>query len=78
MFKEYKSLRTNQIAHEITEYDMIKYTTSSSICEIVIDGKLIEFRHSENIIAGDFIVYYNETDIYHCKKDVFLKRIIKE
>lgn len=34
----------------------------------------VQFKHHEKVVKGDYIVYLDDTDIYHCRKEVFEER----
>lgn len=78
MFNDYQSRPVTRRAHEITESDEILKRDAESTSAIEVDGKVVEFKHYEPVWSGDFIVYLNDDDIYHCNRDVFLERNIVE
>lgn len=75
MFKEYESKPVLRKAYEVTDDDFIGKVDEST-SELVLDGEAsgLKFKHYEPVKTGDFIVYLNDEDIYHCSRDVFLER----
>ncbi len=77
MFKDYQSKPVVRKAHEVSADDLIgKVIGEDSTSELVLDGDKsgIKFKHYEPVNTGDFIVYLNDDDIYHCTRAVFLER----
>jgi len=75
MFKDYESKPVTRKAHKVTADDVltvIDETTQS----ITIEGQTVNFKHYEEVKVGDYIVYLNESDIYHCNAEVFAERNI--
>lgn len=73
-FKEYKSKPITRFALEVREdHKIVKLDESTSKIENA-EGDLILFNHYEPVNVGDFIVYLNEIDVYHCSRKVFLER----
>lgn len=77
MFKEYKSKPITRKAHQLTIKDIAaaKVIDNTTI-QITIGNLDIRFKHYEPVHVGDFIVYLDETDIYHCSEKVFRERNI--
>lgn len=58
-------------------------TIDDSTCELFFDdgeyGKTagsVVFKFHEPVKVGDYIVYLDDTDIYHCRREVFEERNI--
>ena len=66
--------------HEVHEDDIIAKGNMDCTSELVVNGDSlgIKFKHYEPVDTGDFIVYLNESDVYHCTREVFLERNIVE
>jgi hypothetical protein len=79
MFKKYESKPVTRLAHEIKGSDFIGGVVGAeSTSELVLDGEStgVKFKHYEPVIVGDFIVYLNDSDVYHCSRKVFMDRNI--
>lgn len=74
MFKDYESKPITRKAHEVSEHDHVQKRQAESTSCIEIDGEKVEFKHYEPVNIGDFIVYLNDDDIYHCSRAVFAER----
>jgi hypothetical protein len=70
-FKEYQSKPVVRKAYEVKEGDCI---SSIDECTSVLLGVTEGFKHYAPVLVGDFIVYLNDNDIYHCPREVFLER----
>jgi predicted ester cyclase len=78
MFKEYQGKQIIRKAFEITsprqihiEHDMINDKRRYAL--LTSDGP-VEFVAHEEVKVGDFVVYLNDKDVYHCNRKVFLER----
>lgn len=78
MFKEYKGKQITRKAFEITspdqllvEHDLIN---SKNRYGLKTPDGVLEFVAHEEVNVGDFVVYLNDKDIYHCNRKVFLER----
>ncbi|WP_269519503.1 Gp49 family protein [Alteromonas sp. BMJM2] len=77
-FKEYQGKAIIRKAFEITSRE--QFIVEHQIIDdtyrfgLKLDGKVIEFVAHEPVNVGDFVVYLNESDIYHCSRKVFLER----
>jgi len=81
MFKNYQSRPTIRKAHLITNEDKNMTMVGDTYpCQhdVEIEGKVVSFTASEPVNIGDYIVYLNENDIYHCNATVFAERNIIE
>lgn len=82
-FKRYESRPITRLAHEITEDDVI-FQASHPVTRMILPNtyciRVGEVEHTfkayEEIKTGDFVVFLNEDDIYHCSREVFLERNI--
>lgn len=74
MFNRYQGKAIERLAHEVLATDVIVKTKAEATSAIDIDGELVYFKHYDPVMAGDFIVYVNDEDIYHCGRKVFLDR----
>lgn len=72
-FKDYKSKPVIRRAHEVTYSDIEDLqVVSNKPSTSVLSG--IEFKHYVPVNVGDFIVYLDDTDVYHCERSVFEQR----
>lgn len=75
-FKRYESRPITRLAHEITEADRI-VSAGTNLCQLITpEGEKHTFVHYDDIKSGDFVVYLNDEDVYHCSREVFLERNI--
>lgn len=74
MFNRYQGKAIERLAHEVTTLDVIQSTNKESTSVIDLDGEEVEFKHYEQVNVGDFILYIDDDDIYHCSRKVFLDR----
>lgn len=75
-FTRYESRPITRLAHEITEKDVIWTAGAGRLCIRFPGGEQVTFVHHEPVKTGDFVVYLNDEDIYHCSREVFLERNI--
>ena len=73
-FERFVSRPITRLAHEITEDDRIVSAGTNLLRLITKDGEKYTFVHYHEVQTGDFVVYLNEDDIYHCSREVFLER----
>lgn len=73
-FRRYESRPITRLAYEIQESDVIEAIPDSNLYDITVAGQAITFVAHQEILPGDFIVYLNADDVYHCGRDVFLER----
>lgn len=77
MFTEYESKPITRLAHKVVESDVIvKVENQESTYHTVIGGTETVFKAYEKINIGDYIIYLNDSDIYHCNASVFADRNI--
>lgn len=74
-FKEYESKPITRLAYEVPFGQHIEKTGEATF-RIAVEGKDIEFKAYEPVKAGDYIVYLNDNDVYHCSRTVFHERNI--
>jgi hypothetical protein len=79
MFKEYKSKEIIRKAYEIKPEDVIRQGLGDAVIWRVLSkehGETVEFVAHQEVVAGDFIVFLNDEDVYHCSREVFFERNI--
>lgn len=74
-FKSYTSKPVKRFAYEINSKDHI-HALSETDYIITVEGEEISFKAHETIFPGDFIVFLDEDDVYHCRQGVFRERNI--
>lgn len=74
LFKTYKSKPIKRKAYEIQPNDKIDYNPETSGCVVWNDAMRMTFAAHEPVKHGDFVVFLNDNDIYHCNRKVFLER----
>ena len=72
-FKSYKSKPVIRSAYEIQSNDAI-HAVGESEFYMSIGGNDVAFKAHETIFPGDFIVYLDDKDVYHCRREVFKER----
>lgn len=77
-FKEYESKPVTRLAYEITEDDVLWTTGNESEWATTVDGKTVKFKAYEDPMTGDYIVYLDDTDVYHCRREIFHERNVVE
>lgn len=75
-FTDYNSKPIVRKAYEILEGDLIEYDTDTKQAILRHTNDVLPFVAYEQPKAGDYIVYLNEDDIYHCSSEVFKERNI--
>lgn len=73
-FRSYHGKPVIRVAYEITEADTVVKASEPSTSEICIEGTWYKFKHYVDVKAGDYVVFLNDNDIYHCERAVFLER----
>ena len=78
MFRDYQSKPIIRKARKVSISDIItKCELLESTFILVVDGgENVTFKAYEDIKVGDYIVYLNDDDIYHCNAAVFADRNI--
>lgn len=76
MFKEYKSKPITRLAHEITEDDIVGHGNAPNLYLLspADSNETFKFVAYDEVKVGDFVVYLNEDDIYHCSRKVMAER----
>ena len=74
MFTEYQSRPITRLAHKVSATDVITAQEAESTSTLSDGDKLVEFKHYEPVAIGDYIVYLNDSDVYHCNAKVFAER----
>ncbi len=75
-FKEYESRPITRKAHQITVEDQIRKLREESMYAIGQGDSTVKFKAHQRVSEGDYVVYLNDKDIYHCTKEVFEERNI--
>ena len=76
-FQKYQSKPVERTAYEITGNEDIEHQgAGAAVAKLEVGDMTINvvFSATQYIKVGDFIVYLNDNDIYHCPRDVFLDR----
>lgn len=81
-FSVYQGKAINRIAYEIQLDDVITPikraneldTGGPALSEIVIGDVEYQFAHFEPVLAGDFICFLDDTDIYHVRQSIMEQR----
>ena len=77
MFKRYKSKPIVRLAYQIQPNDEVSVEVGESNDHYIdIDGETLTFVAHEEVRVGDYVIYLNENDIYHCSAKVFAERNI--
>jgi hypothetical protein len=76
MFKNYFSKPTIRNAHKITDTDRITALDDSTSMLQAENMLGVAFKHHEPVNLGDYIIYLNDKDVYHCNAKVFADRNI--
>lgn len=76
MFKRYQSKPIIRLAYQIHEGDTVAHDGYESPVHHLEtkNGDKVTFVAHEEVKAGDYVVYLNEQDIYHCSEKVFNER----
>lgn len=74
-FQEYQSRPVTRRAYRVKADDRIHALNDHTYC-IGIGGKDVVFKAYETIFPGDYIVYLDADDVYHCRQAVFHERNI--
>lgn len=76
MFQDYQSKPVVRRAHEIGPNDGLLYDPGACTGYVNVDGQNIKFKAFQCPVLGDYVVYLNDSDIYHCERNVFFERNI--
>ena len=75
--KDYTSKPITRSAHKVEETDIIeKHCSEEATFILLTQNENVTFKAYEEVKTGDYIVYLNKDDIYHCSKKVFEERNI--
>ena len=75
MFKDYESKPIIRKAHQITKDDTITKLKVESTYMLQVPGeKNVIFKMHEKHNLGDYVIYGNDNDIYHCDAQTFAER----
>lgn len=77
-FKTYQSKPIERLAHCITADDVISRQGDKLYQIRFKDGRVYPFVAHQAVETGDYVVYLNDEDIYHCSAEVFRERNIVE
>lgn len=78
-FRPYQGKPIVRLAYQIKPDDTITDECESSTHHLTnAHGDRISFEAHQEVKAGDYIVYLNDSDVYHCSEKVFLERNIVE
>lgn len=84
-FHQYESKPVTRTAYQLTKRDLVTMTWNHDLVSntakamIQIEGKKVVFAfhcRPDEIKAGDYVVFLNENDTYHCSEEVFNERNI--
>lgn len=71
-FQIYETRPTQRLAHQITEDDRILNTDQDGYSLLITPtGTKITFSNNKDMKTGDYVIFLNKEDIYHCYKEVF-------
>ncbi|MGB1975197.1 MAG: Gp49 family protein [Vibrio toranzoniae] len=84
-FHQYESKPVTRTAYQLTKRDLVTMTWNHDLVSntakamIQIEGKKVVFAfhcRPDEIKTGDYVVFLNENDTYHCSEEVFNERNI--
>jgi hypothetical protein len=76
MKKGFRQCRSRPIfrqAYQLQESDVLTPVSENTLA-VGIGGCVVEFKHHEPVVAGDYVVHLTEKDTYHCSKAEFEER----
>tara|TARA_R110002074_G_C12099254_1_gene624863 strand:- start:47 stop:550 length:504 start_codon:yes stop_codon:yes gene_type:complete len=73
MFKEFKIKPITRLAHMITDDDYVEKVGEKEFI-LQSEGGNIHFVAYEQPELGDYVIYLNQDDVYHCNAKVFAER----
>ncbi|GEK52358.1 hypothetical protein [Vreelandella venusta] len=76
-FNTYESKPVTRLAHKIEANDVIQALPDCTYA-IRVDEVDVLFKAYTTPVVGDYVVYLNDGDIYHCSAEVFAERNIVE
>lgn len=75
MFKDYQSKPVTRSAHRVVESDVItKIDEATSLLQSKDFTEELHFKHYAPVLVGDYVVYLDGEDVYHCSAAVFAER----
>lgn len=74
MFKEYNSKPVVRTAYEIQSTDNLDWCPETKVLNLSIADEHYSVACFEEPVAGDFVVYLDADDVYHCSRKVFAER----
>lgn len=79
-FKKYQSKPITRLAYKIKGADGVVKCIGSNLHTLYFDNKnnSIDFVAHERVMVGDYVVYLNEDNVYHCNAKVFAERNVIE
>lgn len=75
-FIDYQSKPIVRSAYKVKSLSEILASNKSSTSTLLVGQYAQEFKHYEPVSVGDYIVYLNNDDVYHCTAQVFEERNI--
>lgn len=75
-FKPFQSKPITRLAHEITDNDVISRHGENLYQIKIPSGPVLSFMAYETVKTGDYVVFLDQSDIYHCRRDIFHERNI--
>ncbi|GAB2799035.1 hypothetical protein GCM10027040_27560 [Halomonas shantousis] len=76
-FRKYQSKPITRLAYQVQPNSRIT-KVGEATWRIEIADKQIDFKAYEPVMVGDYIVYLNDQDVYHCNAKVFAERNVVE
>lgn len=77
MFKNYFSKPTIRNAHKVVDSDVLTVINeSTSMLQSKDMTEELHFKHYQPVNVGDYVVFLNGEDVYHCNAKVFADRNI--
>jgi hypothetical protein len=75
-FNRYESRPITRLAHCINAASSLEQCEEPNTWAVLVDGHRITFKAYEAPLVGDYVVYLNDEDVYHCTQEVFVARNI--
>ena len=77
-FSEYQGKPVTRLAYQLRPEDVVAKVAEATYRIVLPQAGITDFKAYEPPQAGDYIVYLNEDDIYHCDAEVFRARNVVE
>lgn len=77
MFKEYQSKPITRKAYQIKNFNELSEVDNCT-ARLKVGLVSVDFKFYEPVKVGDYVVFLNESDVYHCSESVFVERNIVE